>query len=263
MLRGVAALQEMPTDCRLFPAARLHSRLQGQLFAVVSLEARGGAMLAEAEVGRVDREALVAALHVDHDFGDRPVGDFGEGDADAAVLGIDAGDGFEVDQAVQSGDQVGQLVAGGAQEDGAFQGFFEQRREGADVAVDGSRRQPAPLPPLAANWTLVQTVRMWAWSRKVERGRRSASSSRFASPLRGLKVPRTRGWAPRSVPPLNRRARRGLKPSFAQLAAWKGEERPTGDSSSGRSAVPAPQMVAFVCSCAQSVGLRVKFGRST
>ncbi len=40
-------------------------------------------------------------------------------------------DGFEVDEAVQGEDEVGQVVVGGAQVDRAFQGFVEQRGEGA------------------------------------------------------------------------------------------------------------------------------------
>ena len=43
-------------------------------------------------------------------FETRGVGDRFEAGADAAFVGVDAGDRFDVDEAVQGGDQVGQVV---------------------------------------------------------------------------------------------------------------------------------------------------------
>jgi hypothetical protein len=97
-----------------------------------------GAVNRVAEVGRIDDQALLAAPHVDQDLFQWRVGDCAEGGADAAVGGIDTGDSFDVDDPVQSGDEVGQVVVGGAQEDRAFKRFVEQRREGSGLTVDRS-----------------------------------------------------------------------------------------------------------------------------
>ena len=43
-----------------------------------------------------------------------------EGRPDAAVGGVDPGGGLDVDEAVQGEDEVGQVVVGGAQVDGAW-----------------------------------------------------------------------------------------------------------------------------------------------
>ena len=45
-----------------------------------------------AEVAGVDQQALLAALHLEDELGDRGVGDRFEGVADAAVDGVDAAD---------------------------------------------------------------------------------------------------------------------------------------------------------------------------
>ena len=61
--------------------------------------------------------------------------------------GVDAGDRFEVDAdfAVQGEDEVGQVVAGGPQEDRALERFGEQRGVGLDVAVDGALGAPGAV----------------------------------------------------------------------------------------------------------------------
>ena len=56
------------------------------------------------------------------------------------LIGVDAAVQDDVDLAVQVGDQVGQLVGGGAQVDRAFERLVEQRRDGRGVAVDRARR---------------------------------------------------------------------------------------------------------------------------
>ena len=82
-------------------------------------------MGALAEVGAVDQQALLAALHFEDELGDRGVGDGFEGVADPPVLDrVDAADEGDVDLVVvQGGDQVGQVVAGGAQVDRALERF--------------------------------------------------------------------------------------------------------------------------------------------
>ena len=58
--------------------------------AVLAVELHRGAVGALADVGRVLKEALLAALQGDDDLGDRRVGDGFEGGAEAAVDGVDA-----------------------------------------------------------------------------------------------------------------------------------------------------------------------------
>jgi hypothetical protein len=64
-----------------------------------------------ADVGRVGEESFLAALHRQKDPGDRRVGDRFKGGADAAVVGVDAGDGDDLDLTAQVQDEVGQRVA--------------------------------------------------------------------------------------------------------------------------------------------------------
>src|ERR1044072_52005 len=97
---------------------------------------------------------------------------------------------------------------------------------------------------------------MWPWSRKADLGRATEAPSKLASPGLGLRIALSFGWAPRLVPPIRRRERRGLKGSLPQLVAWKGEE--------GLAVAPWEEVtVASICFCMQPVGLRVKSGRSS
>ena len=116
--------------------AVLDERLEVEAGCVLATHRHVGPVGRLAEVAAVDQEALLAALHRQHELGHRGVGDRVEAGADAAVLGVDPADQVDVDLAVQGDDQVGQRVGGGAQVDGAFQGLVEQRREGPGVAVD-------------------------------------------------------------------------------------------------------------------------------
>ena len=56
-----------------------------------------------------------------------------EAGADAAPVGVDAADDVDVDDPVEGHHQVGQLVVGGAQVDGAFSGFVKQRGDQASA----------------------------------------------------------------------------------------------------------------------------------
>jgi hypothetical protein len=74
-----------------------------------------------AEVFAVLDQAALAAAHGEDEFADLGIGDRFEAGAQAAGLGrVDAADEVDMDLAVQRGDKVGQLVAGGAEEDWAF-----------------------------------------------------------------------------------------------------------------------------------------------
>ena len=57
-----------------------------------------------------------------------------------AVDGVDLAVEIDVDLAVEGGDEVGQLVRGGAQVDRAFEGLFEQRGFGLGEADHRGRR---------------------------------------------------------------------------------------------------------------------------
>ena len=74
----------------------------------------------------------------------------------------------------------------------------------------------------AANWTLVQTVRMWAWSRKADLGRVTWALAMLASPGLAVRVAIRAGFVARLVAPLRRRLSLGLKPRAAQAADLEG-----------------------------------------
>jgi hypothetical protein len=89
-----------------------------------------------AEVAGVDEEALFAAGHGQGEFGDGDVGDGVESGADAAVDGVDASDQVGGDLAAEEGDEVGQRVIGGAQDEVTFNRVVEQGRDRLGVTVD-------------------------------------------------------------------------------------------------------------------------------
>lgn len=99
-------------------ALRSQHRPDFVTLAVVSVKHHIGAILLRAEVGGIDDQALMAALHLHDSFADGGVGDTAQGGADTALLGVDPGDDFDVDLPMQGKDQVGQLVIGGPQETG-------------------------------------------------------------------------------------------------------------------------------------------------
>src|SRR5680860_1759896 len=70
-----------------------------------------------ADVLGVDDQAALAAAHVEHEAGDRGVGEDVEGAADPALDRVDAADQLDVELALEVGDHVGQFVIGGAQVD--------------------------------------------------------------------------------------------------------------------------------------------------
>ena len=97
---------------------------------------------------------------------------------------VDVADQVDVDLAVvQGGDQVGELVFGGAQEDRAFERFVEDRGDRLAVAVDRAGRALFAGAGACLNWTLVQMVLMWALSRNSECGRVTWARPMLASPV--------------------------------------------------------------------------------
>ena len=100
--------------------------------------------------------------------------------------------------AVQGGDEVGQVVVGGAQVDRAFERFVEQRREGPGLAVDRAgravRRRRTARGCRRADVGLVEEGGAAAGARPglLEVG--------VAGPWR-VEDARSAGWAPRLVPP--------------------------------------------------------------
>src|SRR5215207_7209316 len=125
----------------LLPAPGPHHRPEVVEPAVVGVHLHGGAVGAGAEVDVVLQQAAPAAHHAEDELGDRGVGDGGEGGADAAApVGVDAADQLDLDLAAQVGDQVGELVVGGAQVDRPVEGIGEQRADRAGVAVDRALR---------------------------------------------------------------------------------------------------------------------------
>src|SRR4051794_41047582 len=77
----------------------------------------------------------------------------------------------------------------------------------------------------ALSWTLVQTVRMWPWSRNWECGRVTAARAMLASPSRATRTARNLGCWARLVlflPPNSRVVSFGLKPSPSQSLVWNG-----------------------------------------
>src|SRR3954466_12975936 len=114
-----------------------------------------------------------------------------------------------------------------------------------------------PLGQLsAANWTLVQTVLMWLWSRKDDLGSLTAASAMFASPGLMVSVAINAGFLLRLVPPLSRRTSLGAKSKPRQPPTWKRLDR--GATWPRRLIASPPTAVG-----SQLVGLRVKLGRST
>src|SRR4051794_13879321 len=108
---------------------------------------------------------------------------------------------------------------------------------------------------LAANWTLVQTVPMWPWSRNSECGRATDAEAMLAPPGGIVTVALSLGWLPRWVPPKRRKASFGLKARLAQLPTWKGE-------AVLNNAPPVPEICPSTDICEQLVGLIVVSGRS-
>src|SRR5881394_682059 len=103
-----------------FAAAGPHLRFARVPATVVAAHLNAGVGFVPTEVATVDDQAFFGALHLDYDFGDRGVGKVFKAGADTTFDRVDAGNRFEVDQAVQVGDEVGQVVIGGAQVDGSF-----------------------------------------------------------------------------------------------------------------------------------------------
>ena len=69
-----------------------------------------GPVLADAQVGAVDDQALLAALHLHHRARDRGVGGVRDDRAQAPVLRVDPHTDLDVDEAVQGKDGVGEVV---------------------------------------------------------------------------------------------------------------------------------------------------------
>src|SRR6188474_2146781 len=122
----------------LAPAAPLRPehRAQLALLAALGLELDTCPVGARAEVAAVDDEALLAALHGEYGFGERRVGGIFEARPEAAFDRVDAGRDLDVDEPVQVEDHVGQVVARGAQVDGALERLCEDRGEDGGGAVD-------------------------------------------------------------------------------------------------------------------------------
>src|SRR6185437_12298095 len=96
---------------------------------------------------------------------------------------------------------------------------------------------------------------MWPCSRKAERGRVTAAPAKFASPGLGLTTARSAGNSPRLVPPFSLIDSFGLKPSLAQLVAWKASE--------GLASCPLLALrLALTSFGPQPVGFKVKLGLS-
>ena len=75
-------------------------------------------------------------------------------------------------------------------------------------------------------------------------GQRDDGLLKLASPARGVTIAFRAGCSARLVPPFSFRASFGLKPSEAQLAAWKRPTRRPGVSSGAEDVGPPPKRVA-------------------
>src|ERR1051326_4230033 len=95
-------------------ALDLQHGLGGEGLAVLAAEGDEGAVLLQAEVGRVDEEALGAAFQFEVEAAHGSIWSSGEGRAQLAFDRVDVADQIEVDLGVvQGGDHVGQLAFGG------------------------------------------------------------------------------------------------------------------------------------------------------
>ena len=101
---------------------------------------RTAVCLPRAGVGRVDQQALLAAVHVEDELLHRHVRHSVEHRLQPAVLGADHAAQLHVDLAVQVGEQVRQVVVGGDEVDVALELFVEQRRDRFRLTVDRCRR---------------------------------------------------------------------------------------------------------------------------
>src|SRR6187549_2075460 len=88
--RAIRASRGLAAGALLPAAARPYQRPQAPPLPVLGPQRHGGTVAPGAEVGRVDDQALLGALHAQDDPGQGGVGGLGEGGADAAPDRVDA-----------------------------------------------------------------------------------------------------------------------------------------------------------------------------
>ena len=115
-------------------AGGLQGNTMDQGLAVLAVHDHSGLFVLSTKAFAVADEALGAALKIEGDGAERNIGDGLKGGAQAAVDGVDAGDGFDVNLAVEVKGEVGQALGGGAQVGVATEGPIEQRRRDFGVA---------------------------------------------------------------------------------------------------------------------------------
>ena len=219
-------------------------------------------LLALAEVGRVDQEALLAAFHVEDELLHRHVRHVVEHGLQPAVLGADHAAQLDVHLAAQVGDQVRQLVVGGDQVDRALQLACSSSgvlRFG--VAVDRACRAGlrGQLRPRAdrLDVALVEEQRV------RQRQRRAAEVGVAFAGFEDR--PQLRVLRPLGRPPNSRACSFGLKPSLLQPVAWNGALTGVGAERRrvGRVGAAAVDRRRWSPAAAQLVGLSMNLLRST
>ena len=90
-------------------------------------EPRRGMLGTGTKVGRVDEQTLLGALHRQDGLGDGGIWNRLESAAQATGDGVNPGDGVDVDDPMQGGNEVGQVVVDGSEVDRSFEGLVEQR----------------------------------------------------------------------------------------------------------------------------------------
>src|SRR4051812_36960022 len=130
---------------------------------------------------RVLKQALLSALHGEHEFGDRHVRDRFEGGAKPAVELIDAAGQVDVDRkrrrAMESDREVRQNMVRRAQEDGTFERLVEKRSRSLGVADQRARwtlrtvaRTGRELNPRADGVDVALVEKLALWQHDLGRG---------------------------------------------------------------------------------------------
>jgi len=124
----------------VFTAGGLHLRMQFTRLAVLRRELGGGAIDFGAEVGAVDEQALLAALHLKDELANRGVWDSVKGGTNATVDRVDTADEVNLDRledwTFKPSHQVWQLVAGGTQVNRALNYLIKQGAKRPCITVD-------------------------------------------------------------------------------------------------------------------------------
>ena len=214
----IAALVAAPRRLRAVPADR-HLECLGRV--VLSGELGRGEGGRATDVGRILQKALAAAFQSEDELEAGASGSTSKlprrppPDRSRPARRCRA----EASVAAQRRDQFGQGVgggSGGAQVDGAFKGFGEQRREGLGVAVDRGGRAGLALRTVPA--CRLQRCGSGRGTRRGAGRRRRGRCWRRRGARR--RRPAARGSAPRLVPPVSLSASSGRKRSAEQSEAW-------------------------------------------